>query len=342
METTRKRDAHRTKIAVVIPCYKVAEHINAVLSTIPQQVFKVYVVDDKCPEETGRLVEASNPPDRITVIFHEENKGVGGATKTGIQRALDDGAEIIVKIDGDGQMDPRLIPAFVAPIVASQADCSKGNRFFDIDGIRSMPPLRIFGNSVLSFMAKLSTGYWHIFDPTNGFLAFHAAVARHVPWGKIADSYFFETDLLFRLNLLRAVVAEVPMKAVYGNEQSSLSVPQETLRFFSGHCRNFVKRLFYNYYLRNFSIASIELVVAFIGLGFGIIFGSFQWYEGAARDTFVSAGTVMLAALPVLIGVQSMLAFFNHDVSSVPTIPLFPRLIEKAQAQSRTTDGAAS
>ncbi len=327
--TTRDKGSGRTPlIAVVIPCYRVADHILEVIAGIQGHVSGIYVIDDKCPDGSGKLVEEKTNDSRVRVIYHDANKGVGGATMTGVAQALEDGADVIVKIDGDGQMDPRLIPAFVGPILSGQADCTKGNRFFDIDSVRTMPPVRLIGNAALSFMAKLSTGYWHIFDPNNGYLAIHAKVAAKLPWDKIADNYFFETDLLFRLNTIRAVVAEVPMDAVYGTEQSNLRVGRESLRFAVGHARNFVKRLFYNYYLRNFSVASLEIIVAFAGLTFGITYGMTKWYEAVSTGSVTPAGTVMLAALPVLIGVQSLLAFINYDIISVPDIPLHTRLVD--------------
>jgi len=297
-----------------------------VLSEIPEVVSNVYVVDDKCPDGTGRRVEENTDDERVSVLYHEENKGVGGATITGIVRALEDGADIVVKLDGDHQMNPRLISAFVEPIISGHADCTKGNRFFNIDGVRTMPKIRLIGNAVLSFMAKLSTGYWQIFDPNNGYVAIHAKVAEMMPWDKISESYFFETDLLFRLNTIRAVVLEIPMNAVYGSERSSLNVGREVFRFSAGHVKNFTKRIFYNYYLRNFSVASLEILIAVIGLSFGFTYGGVKWYEAIMTGTVTPAGTVMLAALPVLVGVQSLLAFINYDILSVPDRPLHQRL----------------
>ncbi|MDO8341564.1 MAG: glycosyltransferase family 2 protein, partial [Cellvibrio sp.] len=194
------------RIAVVIPCYKVTRHILEVISSIGIEVWRIYVVDDACPDGSGKHVEAHCSDQRIRIIYHKCNQGVGGAVITGYRAAIADGAEVIVKLDGDGQMDPRLIPNFIEPILAGDADYTKGNRFFDLEEINGMPKVRLFGNAVLSLMTKLSSGYWDLFDPTNGYTAIHAEVARHLPFSKISHSYFFETDILFRLNTLRAVV----------------------------------------------------------------------------------------------------------------------------------------
>jgi glycosyltransferase involved in cell wall biosynthesis len=313
---------HDVAIAVVIPSYRVTRHILGVIAGIGPEVARIYVVDDKCPDGSGELVRAQCTDPRVKVIVHAENQGVGGAVMSGYQAAIEDGMTVIVKVDGDGQMDPRLIPLFVAPIIEGEADYVKGNRFFDLEKIRSMPPLRLFGNAVLSFMTKLSSGYWDLFDPTNGFTAIHADAARHLPFAKISRRYFFETDILFRLNTVQAVVADVPMDATYGDEVSNLKVSRIVTEFFAKHIRNFVKRLFYNYYLRNMSLASIELPVGLAMLFGGIIYGGMHWVQSARAGVETPAGTVMLAAMPILMGVQLILAFIAYDIASVPKRPL--------------------
>lgn len=199
------------KIAVVIPSYRVKGHILSVIGKIGPTVHKVYVIDDCCPEGTGDFVLQNNSDSRVTVIKHQDNQGVGGAVMTGYLAALKDNIDIVVKIDGDDQMEPSLIPDFTAPIIAGEADYTKGNRFFNLDNIAAMPKIRIFGNAVLSFMTKLSSGYWDIFDPTNGYTAIHTDAIKHLPLNKISKRYFFESDILFRLNTLKAVVVDVPM-----------------------------------------------------------------------------------------------------------------------------------
>jgi glycosyltransferase involved in cell wall biosynthesis len=309
-------------IAVVIPSYKVTRHILGVIAGIGPYVGRIYVVDDKCPDGSGALVRAECGDPRVTVIVHEVNQGVGGAVMSGYRAAIADGARVIVKIDGDGQMDAALIPSFVAPILAGEADYTKGNRFFNLEQIGEMPPVRLVGNAMLSLMTKVSSGYWDLFDPTNGYTAIHADVARYLPFDKISRRYFFETDMLFRLNTLGAVVADVPMDAVYGDEVSNLKVSRIVTEFAAKHVRNFTKRLFYNYYLRNMSLASIELPLGLFLLAFGTIYGLAHWFSSAEQDVATPAGTVMLAALPVIMGVQLVLAFLAFDIASVPRRPL--------------------
>lgn len=306
------------KVGVVIPSYKVIKHILGVIESIGSEVDKIYVVDDSCPEGSGGHVVENCLDPRVSVIFQKVNLGVGGAVMAGYQKAIEDKMDVIVKIDGDGQMDPSLIKKFVMPIIIGQADYTKGNRFFDLEEIRAMPKIRLFGNAVLSFMTKFSSGYWDLFDPTNGYTAIHGDVAKHLPFKKISSRYFFETDILFRLNTLRAVVVDVPMDAKYGDEVSNLKISRVVGEFLVKHLRNFGKRIFYNYYLRNMSLASFELPVGLLMLISGFVFGGANWWLSAKAGVPTSAGTVMLAALPVILGVQLILAFLGYDIASVP------------------------
>jgi len=319
-------------IAVVIPCHRVKKQILDVLAAIGPECGRIFVVDDACPEGTGNHVESHCSDPRVRVLRCEKNLGVGGATLEGYRAALSEGAELIVKLDGDGQMDPALIPRLIRPIQDASADYCKGNRFFHLDGLGTMPRIRLIGNSLLSFVSKLSSGYWNVFDPTNGFTAIHAAVAGELPFSKLSQGYFFESDVLFRLGILRAVVIDVPMPARYGDEGSGLVIRSVVGSFAAKHLRNTAKRVFYNYYLRNFNVASIEILLGTLFLGFGAWFGASSWISGIQSGIPSTSGTVMLAALPVIVGVQLLLASLSYDVQNVPREPLHPRLAAVTRA----------
>jgi glycosyltransferase involved in cell wall biosynthesis len=314
------------KIAVILPCYRARAQVLEVLAQIGPECGAIFVVDDACPEGSGKHVASECRDPRVRVLYHSVNQGVGGATMTGYRAALELGAEILVKLDADGQMDPARIPSLVAALERGEADYAKGNRFFDLEGLGDMPWVRLFGNSMLSFLNKLSSGYWELFDPTNGFTALHAAVARRLPWEKIARRYFFESDLLFRLGALRALVVDVPMPARYGEEHSNLRVRQVLPEFAWKHLLNTGKRVLYRYYLRDFNIASLELVFGLLLVAGGALFGVFQWIAGSRSGSVSSSGTVMLAALPVLLGMQFLLAFLSFDMHGAPKSPLHRRL----------------
>jgi len=241
---------------------------------------------------------------------------------SGYRSALEEDMDIVVKIDGDGQMDPALLLRFVEPLLSGQADYTKGNRFFDLRNISAMPGLRVLGNTVLSFLSKLSTGYWDLFDPTNGYTAIHADVLRMLPLDRISQRYFFESDLLFRLGTLRAVVCDIPMDPHYSLEISGLKIHRIVGEFAFSHMRNFCKRVFYNYYLRDMSLASLELLVGLPMLIFGLVFGLAHWIYGVRSGIATPTGTIMLATLATIVGLQFVLAFMGHDIASVPRRPL--------------------
>jgi glycosyltransferase involved in cell wall biosynthesis len=311
-----------SSIAVVIPCYKVRPHILGVIAKIGPEVDQIYVVDDCCPENSSDFVAENCTDPRVRIVRHTVNQGVGGAVMSGYTAAIAGGADVIVKVDGDGQMDPGLLPQFVMPIVDGWADYTKGNRFYDLTYITRMPAMRLIGNAGLSIMTKISTGYWTIFDPTNGYTAINARVAAHLPFDRISRRYFFETDMLFRLNTLRAVVADIPMDAVYGDEKSNLKITNVLFEFMGKHAKNFTKRIFYNYFLRDMTAATFELVIGLILLVFGVCFGAVHWISAIASATPTPLGTIMLSALPVLIGLQFLLGFLNFDVANVPSRPI--------------------
>jgi dolichol-phosphate mannosyltransferase len=323
------------KISVIIPCYRVRDKILDVLRRIGPEVGAIWVVDDACPEKTGCLVERNVGDPRVRVIQCERNGGVGAATLAGLSAALNDGADVLVKLDGDGQMDPAYIAQLVAPIIAGEADYTKGNRFFAPELTVGMPTSRLLGNSALSFMSKLSSGYWTILDPTNGFIAIHAAVLRLLPLGKIAPRFFFECDLLFRLNLVRALVLDIPMPALYSDERSNLRIRRVIGPFSWYLTRNFVKRLVYSYFIRDFSIASFYLIFGLPLFMFGTIFGAWQWAAHLSPNTTASAGTVMLAALPTIIGFQLLLSFLGFDIANMPRTPIHRRLPASGAHQGR-------
>jgi glycosyltransferase involved in cell wall biosynthesis len=312
----------QTTIAVVIPCYRVKRHILDVLARIGPEVHLIFVVDDACPEHSGAWVQQECKDARVRVLQHSVNQGVGAAVMTGYTAALQANAHVLVKIDGDGQMDPALIPLFIAPILKGQADYTKGNRFYDLRHIGQMPLVRLAGNAALSFMAKLSTGYWNLFDTTNGYTALHAKLAKRIAFDKVSQRYFFETDILFRLNIVRAVVVDIPMDASYGSEVSGLKVGQIIGEFFTKHIRNFSKRIFYNYFLRDMTVASLELLCGIGFLVFGTVFGAVHWAHSLSSGIPTPLGTIMLAALPTMLGLQMLLAFVAFDVANVPRRPV--------------------
>jgi dolichol-phosphate mannosyltransferase len=317
------------RIGVVIPCYRVTRHILAVILKVGPEVDTILCVDDACPDRSGDFIEANCKDPRVVVLRNDVNLGVGGAVIKGYREALRRNLDVVVKIDGDGQMDPALVLRFVSPIISGAADYTKGNRFYSPELLRQMPNIRIFGNAILSFMSKLSSGYWDIFDPTNGYTAISASVLDILRLDKIDKRYFFESDMLFRLNIIRAKVVDIPMFSRYADEESGLKISKVIGPFLLGNLRNLGKRIVYNYYLRDFNVASVEMITSIALLTFGITFGLYKWISAGAEGEIATAGTVMLSALPIMIGVQLFLSALSYDVSSTPSEPIHRRLSDK-------------
>ena len=310
-------------IAAVIPCYRVERDIESVLGRIPAYIKHIIVVDDASPDSTADLVTASaKEDDRILLIRHPSNQGVGGAMITGYQKALDLGAQMIVKIDGDGQMDMEHLPRLLQPLIEGRADYTKGNRFRDFKSLQQMPFIRRVGNMGLAFLAKAATGYWHLFDPTNGFNAIRAEVLAQLPLDKIDRTYYFETSMLANLYLIGAVVKDVPMPARYQGEISSLLVHRILFEFPPRLFVTFLQRLVLKNFIYDFSMGSIYLLAAVPLLLFGLLFGTYKWIQYASRGVPAPTGTVMLPTLSVLLGIQLLLSAVEIDLRSVPTEPL--------------------
>lgn len=307
------------RIAVVIPAYRAEGSVADVLAGIGDFVKWILVVDDASPDGTAAAVSAAARRDpRIRLLRHEVNQGVGGAVLTGYREAVRLGAEIVVKMDSDGQMDPSHLRALVDPIVRGQADYTKGNRFVHARQLRSMPLLRRVGNLGLSLLTKLASGYWSIFDPTNGYTAIHAAVIPHLNDEAIAPRYFFESSMLLELNLLRAVAKDVYIPSRYGEETSHLSVGKAFCQFPGSLLKGFLRRIWVQYFVRDFSIASLYLVVGFFLLSAGSLFGGFHWWWSLRHEVATPTGTVMLAVLPIILGVQLLIQAVGLDTQSQP------------------------
>lgn len=304
-------------IAVVIPAYRVAALVGGVIARVPPAVRHIIVVDDASPDDLQEVL-ARVPDPRLVVLGHDANRGVGGATKTGFMKALDLEADIIVKVDGDGQMDPMLIPQFVEPIVSGDADFTKGNRFDDLSFIRRMPLVRRVGNLALSFLVKLASGYWHAFDPCNGYVAVRATVLRRVNTDRLADRYFFEISLLCEAYYAKAVLQDIPMRPVYAGETSSLSPIGSATDFAPRLLRRALYRMFMCYFMRDFNVVSVFLVGGVPLMTFGVAWSAYYWLQSYLLRTLTSTGTVVIGMLAIVLGFQLLLQAVVLDVGNEP------------------------
>ena len=322
-EISSNTDLQKYAIAVVIPCHRVEREIAAVIANLPRYLQYIIVVDDASPDKTSEIIkELAQKDGRISLICHEKNQGVGGAMLTGFRKALELDAQIVVKIDGDGQMDTAYLPNLLTPLIEGRADYAKGNRFRDFQALQKMPLVRRMGNIALGFLTKAATGYWDLLDPANGFVAIRSNVLAQLPLDQIDRTFFFETSMLANLYLIKAVVKDVPMPARYEGEISNLSVRNTLLEFPFKLLKTFIRRLVLKNLIYDFSMASIYIFAGLPLLLFGLIFGISKWISYAMRDIPAPTGTVILPTLSVLLGVQFVIAAIEIDLRSVPTQPL--------------------
>jgi len=309
-------------LAVVIPAYHVSDTIEVVINELPDYLHHIIVVDDASPDNTSELVQSiANGDRRIVLIRHEQNQGVGGAMLTGFRKALELGAQVVVKIDGDHQMDPTHIPALVTPLLERKADYAKGNRFRDFESLQHMPLVRRIGNLGLSFLTKAATGYWNCFDPTNGYFAIRAEMLAQLPLERIDRDYFFETSMLANLYLLDAFVLDVPIAARYRGERSSLSIWRVLTQFPVKLLTTLFRRLLLRYFLFDFSMVSVYLLTGIPLILFGLIFGSIKWFQYYQLGIPAPTGTVILPTLALILGIQILLSAIEIDMNAAPKSP---------------------
>jgi dolichol-phosphate mannosyltransferase len=304
-------------IAVVIPAYRVASLIEYVLTRVPEQVSHIIVVDDASPDNLQEVLGKIADP-RLIVLRHATNRGVGGAMKSAFVKALELGTDIIVKIDGDKQMDPSLLPDFIRPIVSGNADLTKGNRFVDLRFIQRMPLVRRFGNLALSFLVKAASGYWRVFDPCNGYLAIRTSLLKSFMFDRIDDRYFFEISFICEAYFSGAVLRDVPMLPVYGDEPSSLSPMGVIKDFIPKLVWRAMHRIFLSYFMLDFNVVSVFMVAGVPTFAFGVLWSVYHWIQSYRLQSLASTGTIMIGVLALVLGFQLILNAIVLDVQNDP------------------------
>lgn len=314
--------AKTNKIAVVIPYYNAEKHISSVVSKLPEYITDIIIVNDKSPDvlPIAKVEEVVKQEVRLHILDNKINLGVGGATKKGFQFALENKFDIVIKIDADDQMDTSYLPKMIQPILEKKAHVTKGNRFKKTKELKKMPFVRRFGNLGISFLAKIATGYWNNFDPTNGFLAIRTEVLKDVDFENLSNRYFFETSLLSEFYFNEVKVKDVTMPAIYADEESSMKVWKMPFVFSINLFKLFVKRILKSYFLFDFNIGSIYLIFGKLLFGFGLVFGGINWYQYSSIHTPAPTGTIMIATISLILGFQLMLQFIQYDVLKAPKV----------------------
>jgi glycosyltransferase involved in cell wall biosynthesis len=304
-------------VHVVIPAYNVASRIAAVLKSVPDFVDAITVVDDASRDGTADAARGAGDP-RVQVLRHDVNRGVGAAMVTGFADALAAGDGIVVKMDGDGQMDPAMLPRLLDPIVEGRCGYAKGNRFLFARELAAMPRHRLVGNFSLTFLTKLASGYWHVFDPQNGYVAIASSALRLLELQRLSRRWFFENDMLINLNVFNVPVADVAIAARYGDERSAMSIGRVLVSFPFHLFRGYWSRFYRKYVLRDFSPVALFMLAGIPLLLFGICFGGYTWVQSWRLNRFASTGTVMLSVLPFIVGFQLVLQALVLEMRESP------------------------
>jgi len=311
------------RVVLVIPAYRAEGSVRSVVDGFRDRVDAVVVVDDASDDGTSEAVRGMG--DDVIVLRHERNQGVGAAMKTGIAEALRRGADIVVKADADGQMDPERLEDLLRPLLAREADVTKGNRWHHGRELEAMPLLRRVGNLALGFLVRASSGAWRVFDPTNGYVAWRREALEAIDLTAAEDGYRFEVGMINALTLQRAVIRDVPMPARYGGAPSHLNPLVEAPGFAFFLAVATWRRLWLQYFVHDFSAVSLFLVAGDLLTCFGVIFGGLHWYQSIVTGVPATAGTVLLAALPTLLGFNLYLQAMVLDIANVPRDPLSGR-----------------
>jgi len=310
------------KLAVVIPAYNVAGSIGSLVKRIPPYVDWIIIVNDAStdsPEET--IFQISDP--RVVLLNHDINVGVGGAMVTGYRKALELKADLIAKIDADGQMPPEYLDRFAKIAIIHKCDYIKANRFGHLKSLSAMPKIRLFGSLILTFLTKFASGYWNVFDPQNGYVMITRNTLKRLDLARIDKGYFFENSMLINLNIIRARIGELYLPAHYGQEKSHMKISKIIGTFPVKLFKGFLYRVYQKYIFRSLSPFAIYLLFGILSISWGCIWGGIAWCKSFVTQIPATTGTVTLALLPLLLGWVAILHAIALDVQDPGPCILF-------------------
>lgn len=307
------------RVTVVVPAYNEEALVGTTLAGIPDYVDAIVVVDDASSDATAaRSKEIAERDNRISVVVHSQNTGVGGAVVDGYRRAIENGSDVAAVMAGDNQMPAEYLPDLLDAIIDRNYDVAKGNRFLaSQDSLDTMPRYRFFGNILLTILTKAASGYWTIFDSQNGYYAVSTRTLRRMNLERIARRYDFENSILINLNIIGARVTDVAIPPVYGEEVSGIRLWKVLPRMILTLIRGFFQRMYRKYVLYNFHPIALFLFSGLALMVWGVSFGAWAALQSLGEDS-ASTGTVMLSVLPFLMGFQFVLSALVLDIQNEP------------------------
>jgi glycosyltransferase involved in cell wall biosynthesis len=303
------------RVGVVVPAYDEEALIGATLEGIPPLVDRIIVVNDGSTDRTAECALETGDP-RVEVLSHERRSGVGAATITGYRRALADGIDVVVVMNGDNQMDPDDLPSLVGPVARGELDYAKANRLFTGQAWELIPKTRFFGNAILSMLTKVASGYWHVADSQSGYTVISREMLTLLDLDRVYTNYGFPNDMLVHLNVWNGRVRDFPSRPIYGvGEQSAMRYRHVVPRIAWLLLRGFFWRLWEKYVKRDFHPLVFFYVMGFIATLAGVLLGLVVvGYRIAGYS--IPVATVVLVALLVISGLQFILFAMWFDMES--------------------------
>lgn len=295
-------------IGVVVPAYNEERLISRVIETMPDFVDRIIVVDDKSVDGTTAVVKkhCDVQPGRIPLLQHSSNQGVGGAIVTGYKKALEEKLDVVAVMAGDAQMDPLDLERIIRPVVDGEADYTKGNRLFRGESWRMIPHYRYLGNSLLSLLTKIASGYWHIADSQSGYAAISRTALQRLDLDSIYKRYGMPNDMLVKLNIENFRVRDVSVRPVYHiGEKSGIRLRKVVPTIGWLLAKGFFRRLVIKYVIRDFHPLVFFYALGLFLLPLGGLLGLSLFIYRLFIGT-VSPTSALFAAFLTVSGLQSL------------------------------------
>ncbi len=305
------------KVMITTPAYNEARHIDKVIKGLPQYIDKIIIVDDVSTDNTEEIIK-KNMTEQVVCLKNKKNIGTGGTVTRAVNKAKELGADITVTMAGDNQMDPKYLPDLLDPICDEGYDYTKGNRFYSKEGLKGMPKYRVWGSILLTFMTRLASGYWRMFDAQNGYYAIGPKALRSIDFNSLTKGFPYENDLLINLNILSMRIKDVSIPARYGDETSYMKMWKIIPSFTVFLIKGFFRRLYRKYILRGIHPVALFFFSGLILFTWGLTFGILVWRNSVLTGTPATTGTVMLSALPFLMGFELLLWALVLDIQEEP------------------------
>ncbi len=306
----------KLSVGVAVPAYNEEKLIEKTLTTMPDFVDHIVVINDCSKDSTLSIVKRLQKKDlRIEIINNEVNRGIGFSLTSGLKKAAELGSDRVAVMAGDAQMDPSQLSKMIDAMEEKNLDFIKGNRFMHFDALKSMPTYRRLGNILVTILTKFATGYYSIFDTQNGYVVYTRDSIDRMPWYLIGDRYEFENTILVGLAIIDAKIGDFAMPAVYGEETSTIKLFSTTMRVLKVLFKGFWQRIYYKYILYGFHPIALFLCTGLLLMAGGIVGSFFVVLDRIINDATPTTGTVMLVVLPIILGFQLALTALVMDVA---------------------------